>query len=302
MPDRQPEDNDRSGDSSPEALETPAAVLRGAWLRLPLVARGCVVGTMGAACMAAVLLWPAEPQRVAPGKEAAFLHRSPGGSPDVDVLPRPIEARMLQLVDWDESRGVLARSADGLPGMPPASLSRGSPFAGQIGDWNGGPPNQPQPTSIHDVATPGRRCRRNEELFLGVCYKNCTLLTGGLYSIRFAPNGCCKNYPCLTPSEVDFQGFAPGTGYMVSADGDGSYPHAPGECDGNEESHLGMCYKKCALLTNNVYTHRVAANTCCKQSPCWNPFNLDTKGGTCSGYSVGGGNSRDTQCPHQPTS
>lgn len=201
------------------------------------------------------------------------------------------------LVDWDESKGVLAREADGMPGMPPSQVNQPAAYAGQIGDWNGGPP---APTSIHDVATPGMKCRKNEELFLGVCYKNCTLLTGGMYPIRFAPNGCCKDYPCMTPSEVDMQGFAPGTGYIVSAEGDGHYPHSPGECGGNEESHLGLCYKKCSLLTNNEYTHRVAANTCCKQSPCWNPFNLDTQGQYCEGYGVGGGMSNDDKCPHKP--
>mmetsp|Transcript_117588 Transcript_117588/g.285302 ORF Transcript_117588/g.285302 Transcript_117588/m.285302 type:complete len:303 (-) Transcript_117588:124-1032(-) len=299
MPDCQPQDVDHtlSDSASEEPVEDAmpmagAGAVRSAWLRLPTAARALVLGTLGAACIAAVLL-----RRRDSGKdgeatfrrdeELVFLHRTPS----------PGTLRMLALVDWDESKGVLAREADGMPGMPPVTANAPSPYGGTIGSWNG---KAPQATSINDAATPGLHCEKNEELFLGMCYKNCTLLTGGIYSIRFAPNGCCKNLPCMTPSEVDMQGFAPGTGYMVSAAGDGHYPHSPGQCSGNEESHLGMCYKKCSLLTNDEYPHRVAANTCCKQSPCWNPFNLDTKGKFCEGYGVGGGMSRDDQCPHKP--
>jgi len=292
MPDPQTQDNDHSGSSSSCEEAGPAAGaggLRGAWLRLPAAARAVAVAALGAACVATALLLRQRDAEAGPrkGEEPLFLHRSPS--------PGPL--RMLDLVDWDESKGVLAREADGMPGMPPVTANAPSPYGGTIGSWNG---KAPQATSINDAATPGLHCEKNEELFLGMCYKNCTLLTGGIYSIRFAPNGCCKNLPCMTPSEVDMQGFAPGTGYMVSAAGDGHYPHSPGQCSGNEESHLGMCYKKCSLLTSNAYPMRVAANTCCKQSPCWNPFNLQTKGEYCEGFGVGGGMSREDKCPHKP--
>jgi len=202
--------------------------------------------------------------------------------------------------EWDESKGVLAQEASGLAGMSP---TQDILYTGKIGDWNG---KRVQITSIHDVTTPGRHCRKHEELFLGICYRNCSLLTNNMCPIRFAPNGCCRQLPCLTPSEVDLHGFAPSFGYFVGGEGAGHFPHAPGECMGNEESHLGFCYKKCSLLTNNVFNHRMGTNTCCKHKNClspfnWNPFNMDTKGTWCKGYAVGGGLSKGYECPHKPS-
>lgn len=202
--------------------------------------------------------------------------------------------------EWDESKGALAQEASGLAGMSP---TQDILYTGKIGDWNG---KMVRITSIHDVTTPGRHCRKHEELFLGICYRNCSILTNNTYPIRFAPNGCCRQMPCLTPSEVDLQGFAPSYGYFVGGEGAGHFPHAPGECMGNEESHLGFCYKKCSLLTNHKFNHRMGTNTCCKHNNClspfnWNPFNMDTKGTWCKGYAVGGGLSEGDECPHKPS-
>lgn len=195
---------------------------------------------------------------------------------------------------YDESQSGLAQDADGLPGM--------APLASAVGGTSSSSTASATPTSINDLATPGQHCDKNEELLLGVCYMNCSLLTQGRYPIRTAPNICCNKMPCLSPSQVDANGFMPGTGYIVGGKGAGSYPHGPGGCAGNEESHLGMCYKKCSLLTNNEFPQRVMANTCCKASPCWNPFNLKTSGsGACSGFGIGGGLSDEEKCPHNPT-
>jgi len=40
--------------------------------------------------------------------------------------------------------------------------------------------------------TPGA-CLADEELFMGVCYMKCGLLTGNLYPFRVAPDGCCRS-------------------------------------------------------------------------------------------------------------
>jgi len=201
--------------------------------------------------------------------------------------------------EWDESKSMLAHEASGLAGMSP---TEDVVYTGTIGDWKGA---ASKITSIHDVTAPGMNCRKHEELFFGICYKNCSLLTNGMYNIRFAPNGCCRQLPCILPSEVDLNGFAPGYGYFVGGQGHGFFPHAPGECMGNEESHLGFCYKKCSLLTNHEFNYRMGTNTCCKMEKCWspfnwNPFNMKTEGTWCSGFAVGGALSKRYKCPHKP--
>jgi len=132
-----------------------------------------------------------------------------------------------------------------------------------------------------------------------MCYKKCSLLTNGTYIRRIAPNGCCKELSlrCVEDSEVDFSGLFPGSGYNVNIDG--ASPHSPGVCDGNEEFHAGMCYKKCSLLTNNQYPIRSGADTCCSHS-CWNVLNTLTQGGMCQGFGVGGGMVPAHACPHGP--
>jgi hypothetical protein len=143
-------------------------------------------------------------------------------------------------------------------------------------------------------------CSDVEEKFMGACFKKCEILTNGTYPFRFAPNGCCKemSVKCVLPSMRHMEGIFPGQGYEV--DGKGNIPHWPGACDGNEEEHLGECFMKCSLLTDNEYMYRAAANTCCKKLPCWNIFNVKTVGGIGSGYGVGGG-SPGHECPHSPS-
>merc|ERR1712061_826219 len=83
------------------------------------------------------------------------------------------------------------------------------------------------------------------------------------YPVRGTPFECCKEYPC--DPTVDGQkekSETPCSGYDVS--GKNGCPHKPGACLVDEEYHLGLCYKKCSILTHGTYPHRIAAATCCK--------------------------------------
>merc|ERR1712032_1698150 len=152
-------------------------------------------------------------------------------------------------------------------------------------------------------------CGSNEEEFMGMCYKKCSLLTHGKFSHRILPNACCKpsttqesRGPCasFTPSDISYKMPIPGQGYTIGGDtqnGTPEMPHPTGSCDSNEEGHLGWCFKKCSLLTNGKYPYRVMANTRCKKKPCWNIFNIKTRIGICSGFGVGGGQDGH-DCPH----
>jgi hypothetical protein len=147
-------------------------------------------------------------------------------------------------------------------------------------------------------------CTSSEEELAGMCYKKCSLLTSGVYTHRILPNACCKANSAGTGcasfqlSSVTYKAPIPGYGYMVADDG--KLPHPTGSCDDNEEGHLGWCFKKCSDLTNGAYPYRVAANTCCKKSPCWNIMNLKTQIGVCSGFAQGGGqNGHDCPRPRE---
>jgi len=170
---------------------------------------------------------------------------------------------------------------DGLPGIPTADASYNA---------SGG------------VRTRGATtlCEDGEERFLLGCYKTCGALTDGEFPARFAPNGCCKelSISCLNPADVRVSMPWPGHGMMVG--GDGKAPHPPGECDPDEEGLLGLCFKKCSILTQNEYPIRAATNTCCKRRPCANLLNLKTKGVGCNGFGVGGG-AKGHECPHKRT-
>lgn len=74
-------------------------------------------------------------------------------------------------------------------------------------------------------------------------------------------------------------------GYDVSADG--SCPHAPGACLEDEELLMGMCYKKCSVLTNGEFSNRVTPISCCKESgvECFDITKVRNR----LTYAVGGG-------------
>lgn len=119
-------------------------------------------------------------------------------------------------------------------------------------------------------------CEENEEMFGGLCYATCGYLTEGDYPIRTTAFSCCAAHPCGFNQKVE--SLFPCQGFDVNAQA--SCPHAPGGCADDEEYDVGMCYKKCTLLTHGEYPYRVAAASCCKYDSietCINPMNDMTR-------------------------
>jgi len=125
--------------------------------------------------------------------------------------------------------------------------------------------HRPSLTDLSEDLHDGNVCTHEEELFSGLCYRKCSLLTGGIDHVRTSPWTCCKETPCTINQKLDVGLRVACTGFAVAGDGS-SCPHLPGSCLPNEELLLGVCYKKCGLLTNHAYPHRVAPATCCKSS------------------------------------
>jgi len=136
----------------------------------------------------------------------------------------------------------------------------------------------------------GGRCDLGEELFAGLCYKKCNVLTNGQAPIRTSSWTCCEGHPC-TPfnQHGSFGKLALCSGFDVSASG--ACPHNPGDCRADEELFFGVCYKKCGLLTNGEFMHRIAAATCCKTGRlgCMDLFNDITN----KAFDIGGGDGPD---------
>jgi len=163
----------------------------------------------------------------------------------------------------------------------------------------------PVPNAPVETQNDGNLCGDDEEEFVGLCYKKCALLTNRVAPIRTSSFSCCKNHPCGLTNEVF--NVKPCAGFDVggSINGEqGECPHAEGTCLVNEEMILGICYKKCSVLTGGAYPLRVAATTCCKASSlagCLNPMMLKTE---FRGFSVGGGkgdgNPDTPALPHGP--
>jgi len=68
-------------------------------------------------------------------------------------------------------------------------------------------------------------------------------------------------------------------------------------CQDDEEYHLGLCYKKCSLITQGAFSQRSTAFECCRPESCSNDFSFVLglcKGNNVAGDSIGGG------CPHLP--
>jgi len=148
---------------------------------------------------------------------------------------------------------------------------------------------------LHD----GNLCEDDEELFEGLCYKKCSLLTGGAENVRLSAFSCgqSRSMTDLLKSEVNT--FEPCHGYDIAGDDAGNgCPHSPGACLTDEEFSLGKCYKKCSLLTSGQYPHRTSAETCCKSKnlvQCLWPSNSKFS----SDFSVGGGSGAES-IAHNP--
>lgn len=129
-------------------------------------------------------------------------------------------------------------------------------------------------------------CKPDEELYGGLCYKQCSVLTHGANPIRTSSWTCCESHPCTPFNQKGDVGLTLlCNGYDVGSDG--RCPHAPGACPHNEELLGGVCFKKCSILTKGEFPYRSAAATCCKSDGigCLNFYNDETS----SAFDVGSG-------------
>lgn len=120
-----------------------------------------------------------------------------------------------------------------------------------------------------DPKVQGPQCLQDEELFAGICYMKCSLLTAGKAPHRVGNNACCRNdndFFCtlLGSQQAVSAGLAVGGGEAVH-----NQPHAPGVgglCTQEEEAYQGLCYPKCSDLTNGQSPYRVGSFQCCHGS------------------------------------
>jgi len=138
---------------------------------------------------------------------------------------------------------------------------------------------------LHD----GNLCADDEEMLGGLCYAKCSDLTGGTHPLRTTAFACCVAEPCTFFNSKFTSPLSLCDGLDVAGKKeDKACPHAPGTCLANEEFNVGMCYKKCAILTNNTYPYRSAASTCCMYSSHWACIDA-VNYRTSPDYNVGGG-------------
>eukprot|EP00930_Biecheleria_cincta_P074565 TRINITY_DN6177_c0_g3_i3.p1 TRINITY_DN6177_c0_g3~~TRINITY_DN6177_c0_g3_i3.p1 ORF type:complete len:301 (-),score=48.50 TRINITY_DN6177_c0_g3_i3:137-976(-) len=70
-------------------------------------------------------------------------------------------------------------------------------------------------------------------------------------------------------------------------------------CEDDEEDHLGLCYKKCSLLTNGEAPIRISAFGCAKSHSLGDVFGEKMAGIIpCSGYDISG-DAAGNGCPHR---
>lgn len=115
----------------------------------------------------------------------------------------------------------------------------------------------------------GNQCSDDEEFHAGLCYHACSAMTDNVYTFRQSAWTCCKKKVCNPLwGSCCKRSFGMCSGFDVAGKeyGENVCPHQIGACLKNEELTGGMCYKKCAVLTNGNYPYRTAAATCCKQN------------------------------------
>lgn len=139
--------------------------------------------------------------------------------------------------------------------------------------------------ALHD----GNLCADEEEEFEGLCYEKCAVLTDGFYPVRTTAWSCCMQQPCTFMNSKFTNPLHLCDGFDVSGiRRNRACPHAPGSCLVNEEFHLGRCYKKCAILTNNAFPFRSAVSSCCRYNShlaCLDAVNVQSS----ASFNVGGG-------------
>lgn len=164
----------------------------------------------------------------------------------------------------------------------------------QLTGGKGAVATQPSsPLAPAEDTNDGNKCADDEESHLGLCYKQCNLLTNGEATVRISAFGCAKSTSFGDVFGEKIAGLIPCQGYDVAGDSQGGgCPHNHGACLVDEEMALGKCYKKCSLFFDGAYPHRTSAGTCCKTTnfiSCMNPANSKMS----SSLAVGGGTQGD---------
>eukprot|EP00933_Yihiella_yeosuensis_P010659 TRINITY_DN11742_c0_g1_i1.p1 TRINITY_DN11742_c0_g1~~TRINITY_DN11742_c0_g1_i1.p1 ORF type:complete len:330 (-),score=52.83 TRINITY_DN11742_c0_g1_i1:108-1013(-) len=194
--------------------------------------------------------------------------------------------------------------------VAPAATSAAAPFTVAVAGKPAAPASPP--INLNPELTPkenlhdGNLCADDEEKFEDLCYKKCSILTGGTHPLRTTAFSCCQSDSLdkcdLTNQKVNMK---PCAGFDVSGDINGqagACPHSKGTCLQDEELYLGTCYKKCAILTTGLYTHRAGPFTCCKAAGVTNCLPLTSATKSSIKFDIGGGTSKDERLPHKPES
>eukprot|EP00440_Ansanella_granifera_P001284 gb/GFBE01001382.1/.p1 GENE.gb/GFBE01001382.1/~~gb/GFBE01001382.1/.p1 ORF type:complete len:265 (+),score=55.14 gb/GFBE01001382.1/:1-795(+) len=162
-------------------------------------------------------------------------------------------------------------------------------------DWAGAQRAAANSPNLYD----GNICEDDEELFQGLCYKKCSILTAGASAVRNSAFSCGKSHGFVELFKSKVSSFVPCRGFDVAGDIAGKgCPHKPGACLPDEELSLGKCYKKCSLLTHGVYPFRTTADTCCKTNQLLQCM-IPTFTKMSSKFGVGGGYGKDAVA-HDP--
>lgn len=150
--------------------------------------------------------------------------------------------------------------------------------------------------NLHD----NNPCADDEELFEGLCYAKCAILSAGMKPVRCAAHICepldsngqhkCQLSETAITSILSSPSLMPCHGYDIAGTREGRKrcPHSPGACLKDEELYLGTCFKKCAVLTNGMFPHRKAFATCCK-APSLFQCLMPGQAKTDRAYAEGGG-------------
>lgn len=157
----------------------------------------------------------------------------------------------------------------------------------------------------------GDPCVDDEEDFGGLCYKKCSILSGGSHPCRSSAWSCCAvpdGPACQAKASFGncwiHMGFC--GGYSVAGDAEAasgnSCPTGEGGCLTNEEMFGDQCYKKCSLLSPQ-YPYRVGPSSCCSKTggfDCFWPSNLHTDPAFNAGGGEGDKNSGTPNTAHSP--
>jgi len=193
----------------------------------------------------------------------------------------------------EQKDDLMAKLAGNAPAAAPAAADAASTAASTASTFSGvaqGVTNTLHKATVkpQENMQDGNKCDDNEEMHAELCYKKCSLLTQGAYTHRVSAFSCCKTGECHNIFKLNTASLIPCHGYDVSgADQSTACPHLPGTCLEDEEQFMGMCFKKCSIITDGKYPNRVGAASCCKNTgvACLDPFNDMTKGA----MAVGGG-------------